>query len=180
MPLPLFKIFLVSFKVISKPLTGIIKVYTRNNTNRGRNIFIYLGNKLNEFEMRLNRKAINPDSTMDFVVKRLDNEIAFTKGVDIFVELFFLYGLVIALTFIEIRKNQISSTKAKERLKKIENATIENEKMVQELQLMFKDHQKAIEGLKELKGDEESKVEEIDTKLDKIAIKLEKLDKKIV
>ena len=144
MVLPLFKVILVMFKMVSKPLSGGIKEFVRHNFT-DRRLFIYLGNKANIFEIKINRKLINPNTSLDFIVKPLKDDAAFNRGVDFFVEITFLYGLVAALTLYEVRKSYISSGKSSARLKKIEDATINNERMVEELQILIKDNQKLVE-----------------------------------
>lgn len=104
MVLPLFKVVIVCFKAISKPLTGVIKEFVRHNFTKFEPFFIYLGNKSNMIEIKVNRKLINPSTSLDFVVKPLKDDQAFNKGVDIFTELTFLYGFIILITLYEVKK----------------------------------------------------------------------------
>ena len=177
MVLPLFKLGLVAYKAISKPLVGVIKDYVKNNTNR-KEIFIWLGLKANRFELILDRKFINPNIKIDDMrIKPINDHLAFHKGVDFFIEIFFLYGLVLGLTFYEVKRSYVSSNKAKAKQKKIEDAIIENEHMIQEVQLLISENQKALE---RVKTSEEALREEFDARLQDIDLKLDKLLKKVL
>ena len=176
MVLPLLKVVIVCFKMVSKPITGLLKEYIRHNFGKHR-VFIYLGNKANALEMKVNRKMINPYASTDFVVKPLADDAAFNKGVDVFAEVSFLYGFILFLTIYEIRRAYISSAKSSARLKKIEDATITNERMIQELHLLINDNKAAIQSIA---NNVDLKVEDLDSKLDDINLKLEKLSRKIL
>ena len=93
MVLPALKTVVLLFKTISKPLNNFIKELVRHNGTRFKPAFMYLGNLANRIEIKVNRKLINPNTSLDFVVKPLKPEPAFNKGVDLFVEIVFLYGI---------------------------------------------------------------------------------------
>ena len=93
------------------------------------------------------------------------------------IELIFIYGLVVGLTFFEIRRSYISAGKAKKRLQNIEDAIIENEQVIYELQLLLKENQKTIQQIKEA---EKERAEELESKLGEITIKLDRVDSRIV
>ena len=54
-------------------------------------------------------------------IKPLSPDAAFTKGVEYFSEIFFFYGMLMAIALYEIKRNHDSSIKATKQLKKYED-----------------------------------------------------------
>ena len=69
-------------------------------------------------------RAENPDRKFvwkDIKIKPIEDEHAFQKGVDYFVEILIFYGLLGVLSVYELRKQIISSREQKHRLDNIES-----------------------------------------------------------
>ncbi len=81
--LPLFKIFSLTFRVISRPLTAFIKLIAVNrDVVLFRDAFVFIGHRVHYIEIYINRKITNPKQSMDFYVKPLSSEKALAKGVE--------------------------------------------------------------------------------------------------
>ena len=100
--LPLLKIFIVTFKILSRPMNNVLKrVFTHRFQFMHRFIAIG-GQKFHYYEIYLNRLIANGNNKLDFYIKPLSEEAAFNKGVEYFVELVFFYGVLIGLAVWEV------------------------------------------------------------------------------
>lgn len=106
--LPLMKLLLVGFKIISRPMNNILKrVFTHRFAYMHRFIG-KCGQASHRFEIYLNRKIVNTGGSgtekLDFYIKPLSDEAAFNKGIDYFVEFVFFYGVLIGLAIFEVKR----------------------------------------------------------------------------
>lgn len=109
--LPMMKILLVGFKIISRPLNNILKRVFTHRFQFMHRFIGYCGQKAHVFEIHLNRKIVNNNQKLDFYIKPLSEEAAFNKGVEYFVEVFFFYGVLIGIAVWEIKRSTDSSEK---------------------------------------------------------------------
>lgn len=122
MVFPLFKVLVVVIKTTSKPFANFLKILLRNQMMM-QGWFVYVGNKANEFEARVNFKAANPNikATKDKLeMPDLTQDQAFMKGVEYTVELLVLYGLIGAVSIYEIKKSINSQKKLDKQFKQLE------------------------------------------------------------
>ena len=133
--LPVMKVALVGFKIISRPLNNILKrVFTHRFQFMHRFITIF-GQQAHRFEISLNRKVVNNSQKLDFYIKPLSDEAAFNKGVEYFVEFFFFYGILIAIAIYEVDKSHKSSEKQKKDLAELRSLCKDSETQVKNLQM---------------------------------------------
>lgn len=109
--LPLMKILLVGFKIVSRPLNNILKRVFIHRFHFMHRFIGYCGQKAHTFEIHLNRTIVNSNQKLDFYIKPLSDEAAFNKGVEYFVEVFFFYGVLITIAIWEIKRSHDSSEK---------------------------------------------------------------------
>ena len=125
MAFPLYKILIVCFRYTSRPLnnTLIRTLKSRGKTSTFRTGFEAFGQKIHTWEIKLNRKIIKneedeqiggntDDKELKVFIKPLSPDAAFTKGVEYFSEIFFFYGMLLALAIYEINRHNNSSIKA--------------------------------------------------------------------
>lgn len=125
--LPLMKVVMVGFKIVSRPLNNVLKrVFTHWFMFMHRFI-TYFGQKAHFFEVYLNRRVVNNETNLEFYVKPLSDEAAFNKGVDYFVEIMFFYGILMAIAVYEVKKSAESSEKQKRELQRLIDTSKDNE-----------------------------------------------------
>ena len=74
---------------------------------------------MHRFEIKINQRIVkdpkfideNQEGELNTFIKPLSVSRAFTKGIDYFCEIFFFYGMLMAISVYEIRKSHISSEK---------------------------------------------------------------------
>eukprot|EP00347_Sterkiella_histriomuscorum_P011822 403370970 len=102
--LPLIKVLLVTFKILSRPLNNVLKrVFMHNFVFMHRFIGV-CGQKAHQYELYLNRRIVSDNDKLDFYIKPLSDEAAFNKGVEYFVELVFFYGILFTIAIYEVKK----------------------------------------------------------------------------
>jgi hypothetical protein len=132
--LPLMKVLLVGFKILSRPLNNVLKrVFTHRFLFMHRFIGI-CGQKAHRFEIYINRRVAAGDTQkLDFYIKPLSDEAAFNKGVEYFVEVVFFYGVLITLAIWEIKKAQESSDRLKAQLADLTKNSKANDEATKQL-----------------------------------------------
>ena len=137
--LPLIKVLILAFKILSRPLNNILKrVFTHRLQFMHR--FIGLcGQQAHKFEIHLNRKIVNQTQKLDFYIKPLSEEAAFNKGVEYFVEVVFFYGVLIGIAVWEVKKSQDASDKLKQELKELHINSKESQELARMLKLEVED-----------------------------------------
>jgi hypothetical protein len=131
--LPVMKVVLVGFKIISRPMNNVLKrVFTHNFHFMHRFIMLF-GQQAHRFEIYLNRKVVNNNNKLDFYIKPLSEEAAFNKGVEYFVEVIFFYGILMGIAIYEVNKSHISSEKLKKDLKDLRTLCQDSETQVKNL-----------------------------------------------
>jgi hypothetical protein len=63
---------------------------------------IKFGQRANRWEVKLNRVLLGGRGLS--IIPVIPEKVAFEKGIDWFIEIFFFYGVLFALTFYEINK----------------------------------------------------------------------------
>ena len=101
------KVVLVGFKMISRPLNNILKRMFTHRFLFMHRFISYCGQKAHRFEIYLNRTVVGSasDKKLDLYIKPLSQESAFNKGVEYFVEVVFLYGVLIIRAAWEIDRS---------------------------------------------------------------------------
>ncbi len=117
--LPVIKVLLVGFKIVSRPMNNILKRVFTHRFHFMHKFITLFGQQAHRFEIYLNRKVVNNTQKLDFYVKPLSDEAAFNKGVEYFVEVFFFYGVLMAIAVYEVDKSHKSSEKLKKDLKEL-------------------------------------------------------------
>ena len=127
MVLPLIKVLLVTFKIMSRPMNNILK---RVFTHRFQFMHRFIGScgqYAHRFEIHMNRKIVNNNTKLDFYIKPLSDEAAFNKGVEYFVEVVFFYGILIGIAIWEVKKAAESSEKLKLDMKNLTVSSAKNQ-----------------------------------------------------
>ena len=130
MVFPLFKGMIVLTKTISKPLSNWLKLVLIHRFKKGSILFKWIGNKAHYFEIKVNRKILN---SKDFYIKPLQDEVAITRGIEVFIEVFLIYFLITAMTIHELKKNAISGEQAKKGIKEEKANLMNNKRMICDL-----------------------------------------------
>ena len=129
MAFPIYKILIVGFKTVSRPLNSMLIKALKSRGNFT-TLFRQFGQLAHRYEIRLNQFIIKDDnaigkkngnSNLKVFIKPLSDDAAFNKGVEYFSEVFFFYGILIGLGIYEVRRNYISSEKQKEKLEQYEH-----------------------------------------------------------
>ena len=146
--IPLFKIFSLTFRVISRPLTAYIKIIAINrDVLLFRDFFVFIGHRVHYLEIYINRKITNPKQNMDFYVKPLSSEKALAKGVESFIEYLFFYGALLVLGFYEAKKAIENNSNMKASIARLENKTQENDLMLTAMRKDYADLEKSFNAL---------------------------------
>ena len=134
--LPLMKVLLVSFKILSRPLNNILKRVFTHRFQFMHSFIALCGQQAHKFEISLNRKIVNtnPTQKIDFYIKPLSDEAAFNKGVEYFVEVIFFYGVLITIAIWEVKKSADASEKLKVELSSIKTVSTDTENLAKKLQ----------------------------------------------
>ncbi len=119
--LPLIKVLLVTFKIVSRPMNNILKRVFTHRFHFMHRFIGTCGQYAHRFEIHLNRKIVNNGASqkLDFYIKPLSDEAAFNKGVEYFVEVVFFYGILIAIAVWEVKKGADASEKLKKEIKSL-------------------------------------------------------------
>ena len=120
MAFPIVKLLMVTFRIASRPLNNLIvrTIKSRGLESKWRHGFISMGQKFYVWEIKINRFIVNDDNKnknkndpadikedeKKVYIKPLSDDGAFNKGVEYFSEIFFFYGILMALAIYEIRK----------------------------------------------------------------------------
>ena len=120
--LPLIKVLLVTFKIISRPMNNVLKRVFMHRFQFMHRFIGTCGQYAHRFEIYLNRKIVNTGGQpqkLDFYIKPLSDEAAFNKGVEYFVEVVFFYGILIGIAVWEVKKSADASEKLKGEIKSL-------------------------------------------------------------
>ena len=117
--LPLMKVLVVAFKILSRPMNNILKRVFTHRFQFMHTFIAMCGQGAHRFEIHLNRTIVNNQQKLDFYIKPLSDEAAFNKGVEYFVEVVFFYGILIGIAIWEVKRSQDASDKLKAELKAI-------------------------------------------------------------
>ncbi len=107
--LPLIKLLLVGFKIASRPMNNVLKKVFMHNFHSMHRILGLFGQRAHRYEIFLNRLIVNTNTKMDFYIKPLSDEAAFSKGVEYFVEIFFFYGVLFSIAMYEVKQSHNTS-----------------------------------------------------------------------
>ena len=125
MPLPLIKLVIVTIKTFARPFNTILTRRVREQANSYEaHFFKWFGMKVFALETKID-KMINKNSTGGIAIVTVDLEkvssgAAINRGVEVFLELTMFYGLLICLTFYELRKSMREKKEQMDRLKHVE------------------------------------------------------------
>lgn len=122
MAFPIFKVVMIILKTTSKPFANVLKKVLKNQRMM-QGMFIWAGIKANEIEAKINFRMQNPDVKItkdNLVVPDITPEEAFIKGVECSVELLILYGLIGAVSLLEIKKAIKSSKRLEQKFATLE------------------------------------------------------------
>ncbi len=100
------KVVNIIIKTASEPAAKLLKLILRNQ-NFMFGSFAHLGQIANEFEHVVNAKTANPNHKINkekLNIPKLDEEEAFVKGIDYFMEVLLVYGFLGLYSIFEIRK----------------------------------------------------------------------------
>ena len=118
--LPLIKVLLVTFKIISRPMNNVLKRVFMHRFHFMHRFIGTCGQYAHRFEIYLNRKIVTgTQQKIDFYIKPLSDEAAFNKGVEYFVEVVFFYGILIGIAVWEVKKGADASEKLKGEIKSL-------------------------------------------------------------
>ena len=133
MVFPLMKVLIVLVKTTSKPTATFLKTLLKDKKMMS-NFFVWCGQKANMFEINITNRSLNSNE-QDHQLKTvaIPDDEAFVKGVEYFVELLVLYGLIGCISVYEIKKSIAASKSLKKQLKHLEAKNVEQEKNVDEI-----------------------------------------------
>lgn len=118
--LPLIKVLLVGFKIMSRPMNNVLKRVFIHRFHFMHKFMGSCGQYAHKFEVYLNRKIMVENQKLDFYIKPLSEEAAFNKGVEYFTELVFFYGILIAIALYEVKQSLIESDKKKKQMESLD------------------------------------------------------------
>jgi hypothetical protein len=133
MVFPLMKVVIVLVKTTSKPTATFLKGLLKDRKMMS-NFFVWCGQKANMFEINITNRSLNSNE-QDHKLKAaaIPDDEAFVKGVEYFVELLVLYGLIGFISVYEVKKSITASKELKKKLKHLETKNSEQENHVNEL-----------------------------------------------
>ena len=119
MTIPFQKVALTTVRYLMRPINNTInrKFKTLDKDRFGYRFFMEFGQYANVFEIKLNRAMIGAKGLS--TIQRLDDDIAFNKGVEWFTEVFIFYGILIAIAGYEINKSVASAQKTKQNIQEL-------------------------------------------------------------
>ncbi len=119
MTIPFQKVALTTVRYLMRPINNTInrKFKTLDKDRFGYRFFKEFGQYANVFEIKLNRAMIGAKGLS--TIQRLDDDIAFNKGVEWFTEVFIFYGILIAIAGYEINKSVASAQKTKQNIQEL-------------------------------------------------------------
>ena len=133
MAFPIIKLLIVGFRQTSRPINNLLVKIIKS---RGADSFMTtgmmaFGQRIHQYEVRLNRYISKEEHKLDnesqegeaaeeikLYIKPLSSNKAFNKGVEWFSEIFFFYGILMALAAYEVGKAQKASEDNAKRIKK--------------------------------------------------------------
>ena len=140
--IPLFKIFVIITKTFTKPVIsqtkGWVKAARPGFITRN---FVWIGHKAHFYEMVINKKFFGMKINMERM-KKLTDEEAMEYAINFFLEVVVLYGVILGLALLELKKSHESSQKEKDEKAKLKSqvSTMETElNDVKQLLLQVKD-----------------------------------------
>ncbi|CAG9332768.1 unnamed protein product [Blepharisma stoltei] len=158
--LPLIKVFSLTLKLFTRPITNQMKISLKTNQNHHpvfRNLLLYLGQSYHRINVKIQRKLIGMES--DDYVKPLKDDKALEQGADFFGEIV-AYSILLVWGSYELiksaRDNRIKENSYAETLKKI-NAQLEG------LNNGCTSLMAEMENLKEKIAEEEAELSKIET-----------------
>lgn len=133
MPIPIQKVLLTSIRYTMRPINNTImkSLKSKDKDSYGYIFFSQFGQKANVFEVKMNRALIGAKG-LD-TIKPLGDDIAFTKGVEWFTEVFIFYGILISIACFELKKAAASSAKTKQMVTDLVAECKQQESKIQEL-----------------------------------------------
>jgi hypothetical protein len=116
MVLPLIKLMIVSVKVLARPMVTFMKGVTMS---KGGAVlfrpFCAFGQWMYRFEINMQQRSVSASSKAKLPeIQPLSDEIAFEKGAETFVELVFFYGVMLVISYYEVKKNVQQARKTRE------------------------------------------------------------------
>ncbi len=116
--IPLYKLFVVTARLFTKPILTIIKKRHKSakdlsNSRLGR-FLILLGNREHRMDLWMNRKILSITDDSDMFAKPLNNDIAIEKGLEFFYECL-VYFIIISLTVWELNRTSVDSKMQREK-----------------------------------------------------------------
>ena len=134
--LPLIKIVTVTIRLSLRPITNWMKLLSRHRWRFLSPLMIRFGNWTHRFEIKLNRMIINPKQGIDFYIKPLNDDAAFQKGAETFIELLFYYLLLMGIYIYDIRKAHKGAGAQQEQFEQMQRKVAEQDVTLDELKEM--------------------------------------------
>ena len=133
MGIPLLKAAMTAIRLTLRPINNLIikKFKTASKDSYGFRFFVYFGNQANHFEVKLNRWLIGSKGLGE--IPDLHMDLAFNKGIDWFVEVFFFYGILFSIAGYEMWKADVASKKQKITIDNLTNVTTDSQRRVKNL-----------------------------------------------
>jgi hypothetical protein len=104
MPIPISKVGLTAIRYLMRPINNMFvrKFKTVNHDTYGFKFFCAFGQGANAFEVKMNRALLGTKGLG--TIKPLNDDVAFTKGIEWFTEVFIFYGILIGIAGYELNK----------------------------------------------------------------------------
>ena len=111
MPIPIQKALITGVRMVLRPVHNklVTLIKEQGTDSRVYKLMERFGQKVNQFEVKLHRKLVGAKGLS--IVPEILPKVAFNKGVEWVVELVFFYGVLFALAFYEMNKNELSKIK---------------------------------------------------------------------
>ncbi|CDW81268.1 UNKNOWN [Stylonychia lemnae] len=132
---PLLKIVSLIVSTISEPAASLLKLMIRNQKLM-HGFFVQIGNKANSFEARLNYKTAHPNQRLKHAkieIPGINDEDAFVKGVDYFIEVILFYGFLGIWSIYEIRKMINNAKRAQIKAEKVKQKSKQQKQEIAQL-----------------------------------------------
>lgn len=119
MPIPLAKAGITAIRYLMRPINNMIikKCKTIEKDKWQYQFFVRFGQRSNRFEIKLNRMLLGTKGLGE--IKDLHIDMAFSKGVEWFTEVFVFYGILFLIAGYELNKAAVSAQATKDKLESL-------------------------------------------------------------
>ena len=108
MAIPFSKAFITASRIFLRPINNLVirKFKSMGKESRGYIYFVRFGQMSNRFEVKMNRLLLGSSGLTK--IPELAESLAFEKGVEWFTEVVFFYGLLCAMAWYELDRQERS------------------------------------------------------------------------